>query len=172
MITSKGYWIPDAVTADVVMLIKHVSENPLVVLITRGQDPYKNLQAFPGGHMDENDETIEDAAIREVFEETKIVIEKENLNLIGVYSKKDRDPRGRYIDIAYYVWIDYKDYRGCRPGDDAKRVGLDTLKHAIEFDNLAFDHKEILKDVQKMLYKKSSYTKFIDYVKQKIGGGN
>ena len=74
-----------------------------MLLIQRGDEPYKGCWAFPGGFMN-MDETTEQCAIRELEEETGLkVIE---LHQIGAYSKVDRDPRGRTITVAYLVVID------------------------------------------------------------------
>lgn len=73
-----------------------------MLLIQRGDEPYKGCWAFPGGFMN-MDETTEQCAIRELEEETGLkVIE---LHQIGAYSKVDRDPRGRTITVAYLVVI-------------------------------------------------------------------
>ena len=79
-----------ALTADIVVIAK--GSTPEVLLIQRGDDPYKGQWAFPGGFM-EMDETTEQCAIRELKEETGL--ELSEIHQIGAYSKVDRDPRGR-----------------------------------------------------------------------------
>ncbi len=91
-----------AVTADCVVMTKE--ERPQVLLIQRGFDPFKGCWAFPGGFMN-MDETTEQSAIRELEEETGLVVTE--LHQIGAYSKVDRDPRGRTITVAYLVLVDY-----------------------------------------------------------------
>ena len=71
-----------------------------LLLIRRKKYPFQGMYALPGGFVDEN-ETVEDAARRELREETGI--EAESLELVGVYSKKDRDPRHWTITIAYLI---------------------------------------------------------------------
>ncbi len=76
-----------AVTADCVVMTKE--SVPHVLLIERGNEPFKGCWAFPGGFMD-MDETTEQCAIRELKEETGLVVEK--VLQIGAYSKVDRYP--------------------------------------------------------------------------------
>ena len=90
-----------AVTADCVVMTKE--KTPKVLLIQRGQEPYKGRWAFPGGFMN-MDETTEQCAIRELEEETGLKVD--DVMEIGSYSKVDRDPRGRTITVAYLAIID------------------------------------------------------------------
>ena len=90
-----------AVTSDCVVITKE--EQPKVLLIQRGFDPYKGSWAFPGGFMN-MDETTEECAIRELEEETGLKVT--TVHQIGAYSKVDRDPRGRTITVAYLAIID------------------------------------------------------------------
>ena len=72
-------------TADCVV-VRHRAE---VLLVRRGNEPYKGCWALPGGFM-EMDETIEHCAVRELQEETGISVGEESLALIGVYSMPGR----------------------------------------------------------------------------------
>lgn len=90
-----------ALTADCVVITK--DEMPKVLLIQRGDEPYKGQWAFPGGFM-EMDETTEQCAIRELKEETGL--ELSELHQIGAYSEVDRDPRGRTVTVAYLAVVD------------------------------------------------------------------
>ncbi len=77
-----------AVTADIVLFD---SDRKRVLLIRRGNEPYKDCWAFPGGFFDMTDSDIEHTAVRELQEETGLSgIE---LHLVGVFSKEGRDPR-------------------------------------------------------------------------------
>jgi len=89
----------NTVTADALL---HQSGH--VLLIQRGQFPQKGTWAMPGGHVD-TDETIEDAGLREGYEETgikvpKIVFEK---SFVGkdYFDAPRRDPRGRYVGHVF-----------------------------------------------------------------------
>ena len=90
-----------AVTADCVVITKEAA--PKVLLILRKADPYQGCWAFPCGFM-EMDETTEQCAIRELQEETGLVVSE--VQQIGAYSKVDRDPRGRSITAAYLIRVD------------------------------------------------------------------
>lgn len=132
-----------AVTADCVVMTKEAV--PKVLLIERGNDPFKGCWAFPGGFMD-MDETTEQCAIRELEEETGLVVEK--VLQIGAYSKVDRDPRGRTISVAYLAVIDKPvDVTGQDDAAKAQWFPIDVLPP------LAFDHEDIIRDAI-ALYKK------------------
>ena len=134
-----------AVTADCIVFACQ-NEKTQVLLIKRGSEPCKDMWALPGGFMN-IDESAEEAAIRELKEETGIDVKE--VTQVGAYSKVDRDPRERVITIAFYTVID----------NPVKAVGQDDAKQAEWFtlDNLptlAFDHSEILSAAIGMLKKK------------------
>ena len=133
-----------AVTADGIVFACQ-NEKTQVLLIKRGSEPCKDMWALPGGFMN-IDESVEEAAIRELKEETGIDVKE--VTQVGAYSKVDRDPRERVITIAFYTVID----------NPVKAVGQDDAKQAEWFtlDNLptlAFDHSEILSAAIGMLKK-------------------
>ncbi|WP_455536510.1 NUDIX domain-containing protein [Prevotella koreensis] len=133
-----------AVTADCIVFVCQ-NEKTQVLLIKRGSEPCKDMWALPGGFMN-IDESAEEAAIRELKEETGIDVKE--VTQVGAYSKVDRDPRERVITIAFYTVID----------NPVKAVGQDDAKQAEWFtlDNLptlAFDHSEILSAAIGMLKK-------------------
>lgn len=108
-----------------------------IILIQRKNDPSKGEWALPGGMVEEN-ETIEEAGVREAEEETgvKIKIKK----LIGVYSNPDRDPRGRVVSVCFLA----EPLSGLpKPADDA--IGLILTREYSDL-RLAFDHEQMLKD--------------------------
>ena len=125
-----------AVTADCVVMTKE--SVPQVLLIERGNDPFKGCWAFPGGFLN-MDETTEQCAIRELEEETGMKVSV--LHQIGVYSKVDRDPRGRTITVAYLAVIDKPaEVTGQDDAAKAKWFPIDALPP------LAFDHEDIMRD--------------------------
>lgn len=133
-----------AVTADCIVITKETE--PKVLLIQRGNEPYKGCWAFPGGFMD-MDETTEQCAIRELEEETGLVVS--HVQQIGAYSKVDRDPRGRTITVAYLAIIDSPvPIKGQDDAASAQWFPLSTLPP------LAFDHAEIMRDAVKLLSEK------------------
>ena len=125
-----------AVTADCVVISKE--SEPKVLLIQRGNEPYKGCWAFPGGFMN-MDETTEQCAIRELEEETGLKVS--SLQQIGAYSKVDRDPRGRTVTVAYLARVDAPVTVIAQ--DDAAQAKWFPLS---ALPPLAFDHEEIMRD--------------------------
>jgi 8-oxo-dGTP diphosphatase len=90
----------------------------------------------------EMDETTEQCAIRELQEETGLVVEE--VHQIGTYSEVDRDPRGRTITVAYLILVDEPlNVKGQDDAADARWFSLSELP------TLAFDHDDIMKDAIK-----------------------
>ena len=128
-----------AVTADCIVITKEAE--PKVLLIERGDEPFKGCWAFPGGFMN-MDETTEQCAIRELEEETGLHISE--VHQIGAYSKVDRDPRGRTVTVAYLAIVD--EPITVNGQDDAAKAQWFSLS---ALPVLAFDHDEIVQDAVK-----------------------
>lgn len=109
-----------------------------VLVIERGWDPHKGMDALPGGHVDSG-ETSRTAAARELLEETGVQVDAADLTLVGVWDAPDRDPRGRYITAAYVVTVPKE--TTARAGDDAAAVRWVPLDAP---GPLAFDHGQIV----------------------------
>ena len=125
-----------AVTADCIVITREAE--PKVLLIQRGDEPFKGGWAFPGGFMN-MDETTEQCAIRELEEETGLRLS--NVHQIGAYSKVDRDPRGRTITVAYLAIID--EPIAVTGQDDAVKAEWWSLS---DLPHLAFDHYDIMQN--------------------------
>jgi 8-oxo-dGTP diphosphatase len=125
-------------TADVVCL-----RGDDVLVIRRGWEPHKDELALPGGHVDRG-ETSRVAAARELEEETGIRVAAEDLDRLDVYDRPDRDPRGRYVSVAYVVTVPADTV--AQAGDDATAVQWVPLAAP---GTLAFDHAEILADARR-----------------------
>lgn len=125
-----------AVTADCIVMTR--DDEPKVLLIERGHEPFKGCWALPGGFMN-MDETTEQCAIRELEEETGLKVNE--IRQIGAYSKVDRDPRGRTITVAYLALVD--EPLPVKGSDDAAKAQWFSIKN---LPKLAFDHEEIMKD--------------------------
>ena len=128
-----------AVTADSIVVTREAE--PKVLLIQRGDEPFKGAWAFPGGFMN-MDETTEQCAIRELEEETGLRVS--DVHQIGAYSKVDRDPRGRTVTVAYLAIVD--DPVAVIGQDDAAKAEWWPLS---ALPKLAFDHDEIMRDAIK-----------------------
>ncbi len=126
-----------AVTVDIIVL-RNVCSDPELLLIKRLNPPFKDAWAFPGGFVD-IDETLEQAAIRELKEETGI--EDIILDQFKAYSEIDRDPRGRTISVVFTGIAKYNTH--IVAGDDAKEADWFSINALPE---LAFDHSFILSD--------------------------
>ena len=131
-----------AVTADC-LVFAHTDEGMKLLLIQRKNEPCKGKWAFPGGFMD-IDETTIDAARRELKEETGLVVGE--LHRVGIFDAVDRDPRERIITVAYYTILDKP--AGVSGLDDAAQAKWFSLT---ELPDLAFDHKEILQEAERVL---------------------
>jgi len=107
-----------------------------IVLIRRKYPPYG--WAIPGGLV-EAGESTEAAARREIREETGLEIEL--LDILGVYSAPDRDPRGHTVSIVYTATAATTRVRA---GDDAAEVRCFAESELPT--PLAFDHGKILLD--------------------------
>ena len=125
-----------AVTADCIVITKEA--DPKVLLIQRGDEPFKGAWAFPGGFMN-MDETTEQCAIRELEEETGLKVSK--VYQIGAYSKVDRDPRGRTVTVAYLAIVNKP--IAVSGQDDAAKAEWFSL---LALPQLAFDHADIMRD--------------------------
>lgn len=109
-----------------------------LLLIKRKNPPFKGRWALPGGFV-EYGEKIEDAVVREVDEETGF---KTNIvDIVGIYSDPDRDPRGHTVTVVYLLEICSGALRFSDDADDAKFFDVNELPE------LAFDHSDIIKDV-------------------------
>jgi len=127
-------WPRPMVTADA-LVFAVCGGRKSVLLIKRGNDPYKGLWALPGGFL-EMDEELETAAARELFEETGI--DGIKLKQMHAFGTVGRDPRGRMITIVYTATLD-KEIEP-KAGDDAAEAKWFDVQNLPE---LAFDHSEV-----------------------------
>ena len=137
-----AYQYPRAsVTADAVLFAEKEGQM-YVLLIQRGNDPYKGYWAFPGGFLN-MDETVAHCAERELEEETGIVLT--GMQLSGIYSDVERDPRGRVITAAYTAMTTMPEATAADDAAAAKWWPLNDLPP------LAFDHETILRDAKRVM---------------------
>lgn len=124
-------------TVDAVILINNRKN---LVLIRRRNPPFQGQLALPGGFVDIG-ETVEEACVREAFEETNINVNI--VKLIGVFSDPKRDPRGHNVTIAFLCEPQTKNEKPIAKDDAAALEIIDLTK--ISSLKLAFDHMEIIK---------------------------
>ncbi|MCG9129102.1 NUDIX hydrolase [Candidatus Poribacteria bacterium] len=130
-----------SVTVDIILLTD-AKPYPDVLLIRRKNPPFKEAWALPGGFL-EMDETLEESALRELYEETNI--SNVELTQLGTFDHPHRDPRGRVITVAY-VGIVKSKIKDVIAGSDA---GEATWHSTSKLPELAFDHKIIIQTALK-----------------------
>ena len=153
----KNYPKP-AMTADIIVFAKQ-ADTYRVLLVTRKGHPFIRKLALPGGFAHET-ETIHETAARELAEETGV--EGLSLQMVGVYSTPDRDPRGWVVSVAFVSVVDAS-LLSVQAGDDAAEADwfdfdgevLGRNGARIALDELAFDHADILRDAWELVTKKN-----------------
>jgi len=126
-----------ALTVDSIVFTKE-DNSTFVLLIQRGQEPFKNKWALPGGFVN-MDELLETACRRELEEETGLKLDK--MNQFKAFDAINRDPRHRTISVVFSAEIFEK--QEVHGGDDAAHAKWFSLE---ELPELAFDHQQILEE--------------------------
>jgi 8-oxo-dGTP diphosphatase len=121
-----------------------------VMLIRRGLEPFAGRWALPGGFV-HIDETLEEAARRELEEETGL--RKVFLEQLFTFGAVDRDPRERVVTVAYYALVKLSDHK-VRAATDATDAAWFSLS---DLPDLAFDHAHILEVALDRLKSKVRY---------------
>jgi 8-oxo-dGTP diphosphatase len=124
-----------AVTVDTVVVTK--GARPRVLLIKRKHDPFAGSWAIPGGFV-EPTETLDEAARRELQEETGVAVAE--VEQLAAFGDPGRDPRGWTISVAYLVRVNPRQVKPAA-ADDAALVAWHRLDR---LPPLAFDHDKIL----------------------------
>jgi len=152
--TKKGKYIYDwprpMVSADAVVFTFTGNKTKLL-LVNRRYEPFKGKWALPGGFVD-IDEELEDAAARELKEETGLAGVR--LEQMCAFGNVGRDPRGRQITIAF-MGIASLGKNKIKAGDDAAQARWFDIEKLPK--DMAFDHKEITKLAIRKLKRKKTY---------------
>jgi 8-oxo-dGTP diphosphatase len=150
-----------AITADTVLLTVRNGQLS-VLLIERRHDPFEGHWALPGGFV-ELDEDLDDAARRELVEETGVALEPNHLEQLRSYGTPGRDPRQRVVTIAYLAFIALPP--SPTAGDDARQArffAIDDLAIGelgqTDDTPLAFDHSLIIAEGVERARSKLEYT--------------
>ncbi|MFC7380642.1 NUDIX hydrolase [Sphaerisporangium rhizosphaerae] len=145
---------PIFVTVDLVIFT--VRQDVLqVLLIERGNEPYFGLPALPGGYVRDG-ETLDQAALRELSEETGVDGRQLHLEQLRAYSEPERDPRGRIITVAYLALG--PDLPHPVAGTDARAAHWTPVASVLDRVSLAFDHSDILCDALERARSQLEYT--------------
>jgi 8-oxo-dGTP diphosphatase len=139
-----------AVTVDIVIFT--IQNNDLkVLLIKRKNPPYKGKWAIPGGFV-HYEEPLENAAKRELFEETNV--RDVYIEQLYTFGNPKRDPRERVITVTYFALISSENLI-VRPETDASDVKWFSI---YKLPKLAFDHDIILNYALERLRNKIMYS--------------
>jgi len=139
-----------SVTVDIVIFTIQ-KEKLCVLLIKRKYPPYKGKWAIPGGFV-KYEETLDDAAMRELEEETGV--KEVYIEQLYTFGEPRRDPRKRVITVAYFALISSENLV-VRPDADVSDVRWFSVYN---LPKLAFDHERIVKYALKRLRNKIMYT--------------
>ncbi|MBC8042395.1 MAG: NUDIX hydrolase [Rhizobacter sp.] len=121
-----------------------------LLLVERGSEPFKGRWALPGGFVQRN-ETLGDAALRELAEETGVG--KVYLEQLYTFGDLDRDPRGHTVSVAYFALV-RPDGFTLQASTDAAAAKWFLLRKT---PPLAFDHKKIVETAVERLKGKVRY---------------
>lgn len=157
MTTGSGYDPDDyprvAVTVDLVVLTLRDGEL-CVLLVERGEEPWRGARALPGGFV-RPDETLDEAAARELLEEAGLRDVPGHLEQLRSYGDPGRDPRMRVVSVAYLALA--PDLPEPAAGSDAAGASWVPVSQA-SGGPLAFDHARILADGVERARAKLEYT--------------
>jgi 8-oxo-dGTP diphosphatase len=151
-----GSYPPVAVTADLVVLT--VRDDELAaLLVRRGEPPFAGELALPGGFV-QPDETLREAAARELTEETGAGFGSVHLEQLASYGDPGRDPRMRVITVAYLALA--PELPSPEAGSDAAEAAWVPVTGLLRgpAPRLAFDHDRILADGIERARSKLEYT--------------
>lgn len=132
-----------------------------VALVRRGEHPFKDVLALPGGFVGA-EESAGKAAERELAEETGLDLGRLPVHIeqLATYTSPDRDPRMRVVSVAHLALLASSgtSLPMIAAGSDAASAGWYAVHDILRSDGLAFDHAVILGDGLARLAGKMEYT--------------
>lgn len=150
-----------SVAADIVVLTIGDSKRLGLLLVERGEHPYKGSLALPGVFV-RMEESVDAAAKRALNEETGL--KDIPLVQVGTFGEVGRDPRMRVISVAYMAFVPSGRLDKCRPGEKECRVGVYEINDTL-YEKLAFDHADIVRTALTRLRNRLDYTdEALDFV--------
>lgn len=157
---------PIAVTVDVALLTVRQGEL-CVLLVCRDGHPHRGRWALPGGFVMPG-EDLDEAAARELEEETGLSPGLAHLEQLRCYGRPDRDPRMRIVSVAYVALVpdlprpaaasDARDARYWPVSALATGTSTGTSTGSEARPVLAFDHDQILADAVERARAKLEHT--------------
>lgn len=119
-----------------------------VLMIKRRAEPGRGLWALPGGYVNANtDRTVQDAAIRELREETGIKVPVPvlvgSITKSRVFDAVDRSARGRIITHCFKIELPAGELPKVKGGDDAEKARWVPLAD-VNSETCFEDHAEII----------------------------
>lgn len=133
----KNGWGEPSVTTDT---IAYNGED--ILLIRRGNYPYKKYWCLPGGFFEKTDEDLNYGAARELCEETTLDLEPEKFIQIKTYGH-NFDPRMKIVDVAFSVRVPKNMMKKAIGSDDAAEARWFNIN---DLPKLGFHHEQIIKD--------------------------
>jgi 8-oxo-dGTP diphosphatase len=121
-----------------------------LLLVERNLEPFAERWALPGGFV-RLEETLEEAARRELEEETGIT--RLYLEQLYTFSAIHRDPRERVVTVAYYALVKLSDHQ-VQAATDARSAAWFSVS---DLPALAFDHADIVQSANTRLKGKVRY---------------
>jgi len=121
-----------------------------ILLIKRAKEPFMEKLVLPGGHVDKSDKNLADASARELYEETGLKINPQNLRMLCVLDKENRDPRpGQRISTVFYINLPDKTLlKNCKAASDAKEIVIKKI-NSLSKKDIGFDHWEAINIIKK-----------------------
>ena len=138
------------------------NEQLQVLLVQRGDYPYKHQWSLVGGFIDlANDLCLEDTAKRKLQEKTGVATPY--LEQCFTLGNQKRDPRGWSVTTVYFALLPYEKIK-LKAGQGAIDIKWAGIKDKKVDEDLAFDHQEILRLTLERLRNKVLYTSLPAYL--------
>ena len=127
-----------------------------VLMVKRSEMPFEGMLALPGVFV-RMDETLDEAALRGIQEEAGVTDEV-YLEQLYTWGAVDRDPRTRVISVSYMALLPFERFH-IKAGKRVLGAGFYDLEKIISGnEEIAFDHKKILKYARERIKNKTEYT--------------
>jgi len=157
-VTDDSTWTPPEISVAVDLVILTLRASVFhVLLIERGIEPFQGAQALPGGFLNNVEEDIYAAALRELQEEADLDGSDLHIEQVGAYGTPGRDPRGRVLSIAYLAIA--PGLPEPVAGTDASGAAWVPVEQVLSGSvQLAFDHWKIVNDAVELVRTKLEHT--------------